>query len=245
MNAIPLKSVNGLNSEELSNKAEKIINSIGKIWKTDKKYTYKLNKVNSNINVQTYHIDKLNGDYWCARVSTLKEIDVEDKRRYYSKLEKYIVGSISSLENTHTEYEKQYIHELVDYELKPITLTPNKDFETFTYLARLEYKFPIPLRRRVFFELIHICKSRMESLSYIISLPIDPTCFQSESLNIVHARYASIEKISYDKSTNDLEWLMATCSSPGGSIPDWLSKLSINKAIAKDVPSFLNWSDSI
>jgi len=170
---------------------------------------------------------------------------VEEKRRYYSKLENYIVGSMTSLENTHTEYEKQYIHELVHYELKPITLKPNNDFETFTYLARLEYKFPFPLKRRVFFELIHICKSRTESLSYIISLSIDPACFQNESLHMVHARYTSIEKISYDKSTNDLEWKMATCSSPEGSIPDWLSRLSINAAIAKDVPSFLNWSDSI
>lgn len=245
MNSKPLKSVRDIDSEELSNQAKNIIDSIEKIWKQDKNYMYKLNKLNCDVNVQTYHNDRLNDDYWCARVSRLKEINFKAKKDYFSKLEKYIVGSITCLEKTHTEYEKQYIHELVDYELKPITLTPNKDFDTFTYLARLEYKFPFPLKRRVFFELIHICKSRTESLSYIISLAIDPNCFQIENSQMVNARYTSVEKIFYDNSTDDLEWKMATCSNPGGSIPGWLSKLSINTAIAKDVPSFLNWSDSI
>ena len=245
MNSIPLRSICDLDSEELCNQAKSITDSIEKIWKEDKTYTYKLNKSNCDVNVQTYHNDRLNDDYWCARVSTLREISFEDRKEYFSKLEKYIVGSMSSLENTHTEYEKQYIHELVDYELKPLTLRPNKDFDTFTYLARLEYKFPFPLKRRVFFELIHICKSRTESLSYIISLAIDPNCFQNKSSQMVNARYTSVEKIFYDISTDDLEWKMATCSTPGGLIPGWLSKLSINTAIAKDVPSFLNWSDSI
>lgn len=245
MNSIPLKSVSDLDSEELCDQAKNITDSIEKIWKDDKKFTYKLNKLNRDVSVQTYHNDKLNDDYWCARVSRLKEVSFKDRKEYFSKLEKYIVGSMSSLENTHTEYEKQYIHELVDYELKPVTLTPNKDYDTSTYLARLEYKFPFPLKRREFFELIHICKSRTQSLSYIISLSIEPNCFQSESSQMVNARYTSVEKIFYDNSTDDLEWKMATCSTPGGSIPGWVSKLSINTAIAKDVPSFLNWSDSI
>ncbi|CAG88092.1 DEHA2E12540p [Debaryomyces hansenii CBS767] len=245
MNSTPLKSISDLDSEDLCNQAKSITDSIEKTWKEDKKYTYKLNKLNSDINVQTYHNDRLNDDYWSARVSALKEVSFNDRKEYFSKLEEYIVGSMNCLEKTHTEYEKQYIHELVDYELKPITLKPNKDFDTFTYLARLEYKFPFPLKRRVFFELIHICKSRTESLSYVISLAIDPKFFQSESSRMVNARYTSVEKIFYGNSTDDLEWKMATCSTPGGSIPGWLSKLSINSAIAKDVPSFLNWSDSI
>lgn len=245
MNSIPLISVTDLNSEELSNQANSIINSIDKSWKEDKKYSYKLNKLNCDVNVHTYHNDELNNDYWCARVSTLREIDIKNKKEYYSKLEKYIVGSMVNLEKTHTEYEKQYIHELVDYSLKPIKLSPNRDFDTFTYLARLEYKLPFPLKRRVFYELIHVCKSHEKSLSYIISLAIEPDCFQFEDSKTVNARYTSVEMISYDNSTDNLQWKMATCSNPGGSIPGWLCKLSINAAIAKDVPSFLNWSDSI
>lgn len=201
--------------------------------------------MNCDVEVQTYHKKGLNSDRWSARSSNLSELDNASKKKYYLNIRKFIVGSMSDLEQTHTHYEKKYIHELVHFSLKPISLAPNKNFKSFSYLAKLEYKFPFPLKRRVFYELIHICQSHDESESYIISLAVDPKRFEDDTNNMVHGTYTSIEKICYNDSTSNLEWIMCTCSSPGGFIPNWLTKISMNAAIAKDVPSFLNWSDSI
>lgn len=245
MNSVPLKSITDLKSEHLTAEAEEIIKCIDKTWVKDKYFSYKLERKLETVGVQTFHKDGLNGDYWCARHSTLNELNTGDRIAYCSKLYTYIVGSMESLTDTHTEYEKRYIHELKDFDLKEMTLTANEKYDTFTYLARLYYKFPFPLKQRVFHELVHVCKSKTDSTVFIITLAIDPRCYAEESVNMVKARYTSIEQISFEEATNQLHWIMCTCSNAGGAIPNWLSKRSINAAIAKDVPCFLNWSDSI
>ena len=74
----------------------------------------------------------------------------------------------------------------------------------------------------------------------------------------IFAHYASIERViplslsrSQDqgqgKGHGKIEWLMATTSNAGGSIPEWVQRSwtmgGIPKAIVKDVGLFLDWID--
>jgi Protein of unknown function (DUF3074) len=52
--------------------------------------------------------------------------------------------------------------------------------------------------------------------------------------------YESIEFVR-DLGDEGVEWLMTTASSPEGSIPRWISEMSIPGQISADVPSFLKW----
>jgi Protein of unknown function (DUF3074) len=52
--------------------------------------------------------------------------------------------------------------------------------------------------------------------------------------------YESIEFVR-DLGDGGIEWLMATASSPEGSIPAWVSERAIPGQISNDVPAFLKW----
>lgn len=236
MNSTPLKTIDYLDSQALLKESKQIIDSVT-TWKKSKLYNYDLVS-GKKVAVQTY-TSTINNDYWCARDSSLKELSHE-KKQVYQNLLKYIVGSTVDQHKTHTEYETKYVDEIYDYKLEPASLK-NSDENTITYKGQMYYKFQFPLQRRIFHELVHIVKAKDESHAYVITLALDPSLFANKEPSFVPARYTSIEKIAYDEDKNELVWSMATCSSPGGLVPDWITKMGLPPAVAKDVPHFLNW----
>ena len=54
--------------------------------------------------------------------------------------------------------------------------------------------------------------------------------------------YESIEFVR-DLGDDGIEWLMATVSSPEGSIPTWITEKALPGQIAGDVPAFLAWAE--
>lgn len=243
MNSRPLNDVSSLRSDQLLKEASTIMESIELSWTKGKRYSSEIGKLNFPVQTQTYVNESLNNDYWAARVTVLDHsISEEIKAQIYSNLNTYIVGSLHNLVNTHTEYEKQYIHELYDYELKSFSLNKtDENYESNTYMAKLYYKLPFPLKKRIFYELIHILLSKDGTHAYVISQAVEPSTMQETiQSGFVRGRYTSIEKVSYENGS--LKWLMTTCSDPGGSVPNFITKFSILGAIVKDVPSFLTWS---
>ena len=248
MNTTPLKDFSGLDPDQLLEKSERIISSVCVNWTQDRTFKYKLNKnKEDSIYVDTFH-KALYGEHWGARLSSLGNLSAKEKRKYFDGLMKYLVGSIGDISKSHTEYEKNYIHELVDYDIMPADLPQKSSTMSASggYLVQLHYHFQFPLKKRVFYEMIYICKNEAQGSAYIISLPVDPICFPEKgAIGNVVGRYTSIEKIRFDENENKLTWIMCTCSSAGGLIPQWLTNFSLNHAIAKDVPSILSWIDSI
>ncbi|KAK6198003.1 uncharacterized protein RJT21DRAFT_156 [Scheffersomyces amazonensis] len=230
MNLSPIDNIKNLDSIQLVDEAEAIISSV-KNWKKDKQFDYVLNKRKSTpISIRTFTNDSLNGDFWCARVSNLTELTDKVRHTYYESLLKYLVGSLTDIKHTHTDFEKKYIHEIYDYKVIPYNLINESPNQTISYLTQVYYKLPFPLSKRVFYELVHIYKAHDNSVAYIISLAINPKNIKGskDDSGFTIGRYTSIEKISFDEDTKKLKWIMATCSSPGGFLPDWVTKLSIS-----------------
>lgn len=243
MNRAPLGSIAALGLAPLLAEAQTIVESIEKSWRKARNYTYTLDS-GRLVAVQLYSTENLNGDFWISRVNDFSEFSASEKADIHKDFLRYVVGSMGSLKDTHTEFEKQYVHEVHDYTLQPVELK-NDDYETHSYLAKVYYQFPFPLSKRVFYEVVHIVKARDDSWGYVISLPVAPgvTKVTASDRQLTTGTYVSLERFVYDKEKGSLKWSMCTSSSPGGMVPDWLTKRSVGGAVAKDVPNFLNWSE--
>lgn len=241
MDLTPIKDILNLKKEAIISEAEGILADIETKWHKSKKFSYNLNDGNK-VGVQTYDTHRKDV-HWCARVSLFDKIDPVTQKAYFQKLYDFLGGSTYNLSETHSEFEKKYIHELESYRVWPHPLADDQQESSITYLAELIYKFPFPIQKRVFHELIHVSKDPVRRRLIIVSYAVDPSLFKDPPTNFVPAQYTSIESVTFD-SDNNLKWQMCTCSNPGGLIPDWLSKISMPSAIAKDVPSFLNWAHS-
>lgn len=244
MNLIPLKSIDDLESIKLFQAAQDIARKIPE-WHKGGRYKYTVPQ-GENVAVNIHTTD-MNDDYWVARTSTFKEFNAKNRAHIYHLLDKYVLGSITLLDECHTLFEKGYIEELADYKLHPFDLGDTvPGFDGMTYLAELYYNLQFPLKKRKFCNLIHVLKSQTGNSGYVISLAVDPSVIPGNPLNqsCVPARYTSIEYITFDPETSDLKWYMTTCSDAGGNVPQWLAKLTINSVVAKDVNLFLNWANT-
>lgn len=236
MNSDPISEVE-FDSPSLIHEAKLIIDSVadgkwqqGKIFKT-------LVDIGDgdgghSVDVSTY-TTTLNNKSWFSRSATLNKEVLEKKRKGF---EQCLIGSFD-LDKNHSYHEKQYIHELYDYEVKPVEVAKSGD-NGFSYLLKAYYRFPFPIKRRVFYELVHIVKS--DDYDMIVSVAIQPQ-FYGDNLGgngFVVGNYNSVEIIYHGE---ELKWTMCTTSDPRGLIPNWLTKMSTPNAIAKDVPSFLNY----
>lgn len=232
MNSTPLTSLEEVTSIRLLQLAEEVVSKV-QSWAKGKVYTSQIDGV--TIHTRTYTGD-LNHDFWAGRVT---EFDTD---RYWKYFDEYIVGSLLDNSNSHTHYEKEYIHQLYDFKLydHDLGLVPS-DYTGVTYLAKLYYTFGFPLKNRMFSELVHVLRANDGSHAFVISLAVDPLLLEKESASFVAARYTSVEKV--EKKGEKMKWTMATCSDPGGLIPTFVTKASIKGAIAKDVPSFLTWAN--
>ncbi|CAK7898382.1 hypothetical protein CAAN1_26S00848 [[Candida] anglica] len=248
MNVLPLESLTEVSLDTLLEESKSIINSVSENWSQDKIYPVPF--CGTTIKVTTAH-KSIKGNSWYSRSTSLDELPRDKREDCYKKLVKYLVGTLdasdfSSSHGTHSYYEQKYIHDLDSISIQSTPSGFNSAPNAITYLAQLVYKTPFPFKKRLFHELIYIVQDQPDEY-YVISVPIMSNLFtETPALGAgssVNARYSSVERISFDKHSGSLIWCMATCSSPGGLIPDALANMSMNSIVVKDVPSFLNWKE--
>jgi len=135
--------------------------------------------------------------------------------------------------------EKEFIPEIKKV-TKVKEISPNASIWT------LYYTFIPPVSPRVFTELqvIHLSEITPRT-GMIVSLAIDLSSKGDEDLlkfeeHGVKGRYVSVERI-VELENGNTEWRMATSSTPGGSLPNFLVESTMAKKIASDVPHFLKW----
>ncbi|KAF9500506.1 hypothetical protein BDN71DRAFT_1480167 [Pleurotus eryngii] len=181
--------------------------------------------------VKTFSRPKQAGDSasWHARRSehTAEEATFDD---LWSKL------AVNKAEN-----EKEYIPEI-----KKVTLV--KQISPTQSVWTLYYTFTPPVSPRVFtvLQVVHLEETSPRS-GTIVSIPVDVTS-DKELAKLeekgVRGRYTSAERIR-ELEDGKTEWLMATSSTPGGSIPTFIVERSMASSIVQDVPHFLKWFHSL
>lgn len=247
MNGQPLKSLEGYTSSQLVDQAAQIAGLISS-WKRAGTYSFAVPQAKDKVAVDIYTKPDLNNDFWVARANHFAELDPQLRKHLWQQLDDFSIGSTSSLDKCHTQYEMEYIEELYDFNVHEYTLpSPPDGFDTMSYLVELYYKLQAPLKRRKFYNLVHIARNRETGTAYVISLALDPSVVPDAKQKdapgaFVDAQYTSVEQLRYDEELDSLEWLMTTCSDAKGNVPQWLARLLINGVVAKDVPHFLKWA---
>ncbi|THU85648.1 hypothetical protein K435DRAFT_732142 [Dendrothele bispora CBS 962.96] len=134
--------------------------------------------------------------------------------------------------------EKQFIPD-IDKVTKVKEISPTAQIWT------LHYKFPPPVSPRVFTVLQVARLEEAPKTGIIVSIPIDLSSPEDADLakleeSGVKGRYVSVERI-VELENGSTEWRMATSSTPGGSIPNFLVESTMAGKIAEDVPHFMKW----
>jgi len=146
----------------------------------------------------------------------------------------------SALGTNKAENEMQFIPDIKKVKLVKC-LSPNAEIWT------LHYGLSPVMSPRVFTVLqvkqLGEVDSKKEGI--IVSIPINLSSPEDETLAAleekgVKGRYASVERI-LELPGDKVEWRMATCSSAGGLIPQFLTDFALPEAVSKDVPLFLKW----
>ncbi|KAG8883471.1 hypothetical protein FRB99_004574 [Tulasnella sp. 403] len=141
------------------------------------------------------------------------------------------------LGSEHTLHEKEYIPDI-----DKVTLIKAADPGV---MWNLHYTFhPAIISPRTFTVLLvsHL-EAEKPRQGWIVSVPFDSrsdSSLASMEQPGVRGRYAAVERI-LELEDGRVEWRMATSSTPGGAIPDFLSGPSIPKTISHDVKHFLQW----
>jgi len=108
------------------------------------------------------------------------------------------------------------------------------------------HTFSPPISPRVFTVLQTTHFDEVNRTGLIVSLPIDlsdePAFAQLEEHG-ARGRYTSVERLR-EMSDGKIEWIMATSSTPGGNIPQFIVDRNMAGKISDDVPYFLNWLKS-
>ncbi|KAF9227854.1 hypothetical protein BS17DRAFT_793475 [Gyrodon lividus] len=221
-------SITALKLEEIP--AEDTINAVGKellastiSWKKGKTFT------KGNVLTLSRPKGPEDGAPWHCRVSVhTKEEATFDE--FWSKL------GVNKAEN-----EKEFVGAIKKVaEIKRISATQS--------IWTLYYTFPPPISPRVFtvLQTTHLDESSPRS-GMIVSIPIN--LFGNKDLAKIEekgtkGRYVSVERL-LEMEDGKVEWRMATSSTPGGSIPSFVSESSMPGQIAADVPHFLRWFHTI
>lgn len=103
--------------------------------------------------------DTIDGDYWCARHSVLKDLPID-------KFKSAIIGT-TEIGFTHSDHELHYVHEIELMEVRNI-----KKYEDngWSYTIHAIYDFGFPLNKRLFNELVHVFVSNDEALVVSVQL---------------------------------------------------------------------------
>ncbi|KAH3684425.1 hypothetical protein WICPIJ_004611 [Wickerhamomyces pijperi] len=216
-----------------------------KQWSKNKTYSYTLQNGQKEQVTTYYQTNKQTKEYWLSRVSThsLDRYKFEDFAKFIGGVEPK-TGKVESIYK-HTEYETEYIHVLSKWGAIPLDSYPEyQQLESTEHLQKwgsiyAEYELGAPLTTRQFNEFILVVEPGYfsEDTLFVIQLVSNKPLENSH----VKGVYCSIERVRLDKAGNCVEWIMATSSDSGGSVPKWLQNSMISKSVAGDVPSFLNW----
>ncbi|KAJ9112725.1 hypothetical protein QFC22_006227 [Naganishia vaughanmartiniae] len=173
-------------------------------------------------------------EHWVARTSTHRLEGSASTSAAYDYFR-------SGLLVDHSEQEKQYIESCMESERLQVCR------EAEAEVWRMTYKTPPPTSPRtfVFLLLTREVESTTGSRAFInISIPFDhPSCLpkQANEKNRVRGRYISVECVREIEGGDKVEWLMATSSDAGGSIPQFLTDWSLASKVTEDVPSFVEY----
>lgn len=253
LNCTPRPSLAGLTCDGLIAAAARVARSVS-AWDEPAVYRYSVPQAREKVATAVRVGRRAEGnDYWVARVNCFRELDAAGRRALFHHLMRYSIGSVSDLAQCHTEYERQYIPELVRSALAPVLLAgAPAEYECFSYLAALHYKLQWPLTRRRFCNLVLVARHRLGNSAYVISVAVAPAVasgpdsplVDAPDSPLVDAQYSAVEHVEYDPQADTLQWTMATCSDAKGSVPHWLARMSMNSVVAKDVEHFLEWVSS-
>ncbi|KAG2077974.1 hypothetical protein BDR04DRAFT_1226796 [Suillus decipiens] len=195
--------------------------------------TWKVGKTFSKGTVQTLSRAKGPGDGapWHCRVSKHTKEDATFDE-FWSKL------GVNKAEN-----EKEFVPAI-----KKVTLV--KRISETQSIWTMYYTFPPPVSPRVFtvLQTIHFQDSSPRT-GLMISIPVDLSGPGDEDLAKLEekgtkGRYVSVERL-LELDDGRVEWQMATSSTPGGSIPNFITEGSMPGQISADVPHFLKWFHTI
>ncbi|CED83214.1 START-like domain [Phaffia rhodozyma] len=144
----------------------------------------------------------------------------------------------------HAKHESEYIPAL-----KEIRLVDSLNPADGSYTAQiwsLDYHLPRPLSPRNFVILFLGIETIVGEEFINISIPVE-TGQPSENVKTgsVRGRYVSVERVRLTgHKENEVEWVMALASTPGGAIPQFITNSSLPGEISKDVGYFLKWLEN-
>ncbi|KAG1891353.1 hypothetical protein F4604DRAFT_1876468 [Suillus subluteus] len=126
--------------------------------------------------------------------------------------------------------------------IKKVTLV--KRISETQSIWTMYYTFPPPVSPRVFtvLQTIHFYESTPR-IGLVVSIPGDEDLAKLEEKG-TKGRYVSVERL-LELDDGTVEWRMATSSTPGGSIPNFITESSMPGQISADVPHFLKWFHTI
>ncbi|KAK1982154.1 hypothetical protein LZ30DRAFT_56491 [Colletotrichum cereale] len=112
-------------------------------------------------------------------------------------------------------------------------------------VSEIKHKLGMPLKNRVFPELIVSAKARGTDELVVVSIPVlDLVGSEHGQLvkdkGIVVGAYVSVERVRR-LPTGAIEWIMATASDAKGALPAWIQAKAVLGVVAKDVALFLGW----
>ncbi|KAJ7709747.1 hypothetical protein B0H17DRAFT_236440 [Mycena rosella] len=148
----------------------------------------------------------------------------------------------SKLGTNKAVHEKEFIPD-INKVAKVKEISPTQNIWT------LHYTFsPAIISPRVFtvVQITRVSESSPRT-GMIVSIPVDLTEDQDLAKleeKGVHGRYVSVERL-LELESGEVEWRMATSSTPGGSIPTYFVERSMDGKIAEDVPHFMHWLHSL
>ncbi|RDX56474.1 hypothetical protein OH76DRAFT_1451588 [Lentinus brumalis] len=193
----------------------------------DSTATWKQGKTYQKNTVKTFSRPKgsKDGAGWHLRVSEHTKEDATFDE-FWSKL------GLNKAEN-----EMQYIPDIKKVKLIK-RISPTQSVWT------LYYHFAPPVSPRVFTVVQTTWLSdTTPRTGMIVSIPVDVT-EDAEYAKLeekgVKGRYVSVERIQ-ELDNGKVEWHMATSSTPGGSIPQFVAESSMASTISHDVTHFLGW----
>jgi len=163
---------------------------------------------------------------WHARFSEHKEASFDE---FWDKL-----GRNKAIN------EKEYIPEIKSAVLLK-EVSPTQSIWT------LHYHLSPPISDRIFtvLQTMHLegGENGTPREGWIISVPVDVSEdaeMKAKEDKGVKGRYTSVELLR-EGSDGLVEWVMATASTPGGSIPTFFAEKAMPGQIYKDVPHFVHW----
>ncbi|KAI0672961.1 hypothetical protein C8Q78DRAFT_990315 [Trametes maxima] len=214
-----VKTSRQIPSEDEIIKAGKQLLETTPSWKQGKAYQHNT--------VKTFHRAKgpKDGTAWFGRVSEHTKEDATFDEFW------------SRLGENKAENEKEYIPEI-----KKVTLV--KQISPTQSVWTLYYTFPPPVSPRVFTVVQTTWLSPdAPKTGIIVSIPVDLSDnaeYATKEEKGVKGRYVSVERLQ-ELESGKVEWRMATSSTPGGKIPQFVADSSMASTISRDVAHFLEW----